>query len=77
MEWQERELQIKIRSEMNITSDSVKVTSVAKKIRENGLKWNGHVTSRGEGHTVVIRRMADAPLPGKRHRGRQKARWKD
>ena len=25
----------------------------------------------------MLRRMSDAPLPGKRRRGRQKTRWKD
>ena len=33
------------------------------------------VETRGEGH--VFRRIADASIPGKRRRGRQKIRWKD
>ena len=35
----------------------------------------GHVKRREEGH--VLRRMLDAPVPGKRRRGRQTAGWKD
>ena len=35
----------------------------------------GHVKRREEGH--VLRRMLDAPVQGKRQRGRQKTRWKD
>ena len=35
----------------------------------------GHVKRREEGH--VLRRMLDAPVPGKRWRGRQTTRWKD
>ena len=48
---------------------------VTKKITEKRLKWYGHVKGRDEGH--VLRRMLDAPVPGKRRRGRQKTRWKD
>ena len=33
------------------------------------------VKRREEGH--VLRRKLDAPMPGKRRRGRQKTRWKD
>ena len=36
---------------------------------------DGHVKRRDEGH--VLRRMLDAPAPGKRRIGRQKTRWKD
>ena len=32
----------------------------------------GHVKRRDEGHVL---RMLDAPVPGKRRRGRQTARW--
>ena len=35
----------------------------------------GHAMRRDEGH--VLRRMLDAPVPGKRRRGRQKTRWND
>ena len=48
---------------------SVKVAPVIKKITEKRLKWCGHVKRREEGH--VLRRMLDAPVPGKRRRGRQ------
>ena len=48
---------------------------VTKKIAEKRLKWYGPVKRRDEGH--VLRRMLDAPVPGKRRRGRQKTRWKD
>ncbi len=47
---------------------------VTKKITEKRLKWYGHVKGRDEGH--VLRRMLDAPVPGKRM-GRQKTRCKD
>ena len=53
---------------------SVKVAPVTTKITEKRLKWYRHVKRRDEGH--VIRRMLDAPVPGKM-RGRQKTRWKD
>ena len=53
---------------------SVKVAQVTKKITEKRLKWYGHVKRRDED---VLRRMVDAPVPGKRRRGRQKTRWKD
>ena len=33
----------------------------------------GHVKRREEGH--VLRRMLEAPVPGKRRRGRQTTRW--
>ena len=33
----------------------------------------GHVKRRDRGH--VLRRMLDAPVPGKRRRGRQTTRW--
>ena len=33
----------------------------------------GHVKRREEGH--ILRRMLDAPVPGKRWRGRQTTRW--
>ena len=35
----------------------------------------GHVKRREEGH--VLSRMLDAPVAGKRWRGRQTTRWKD
>ena len=35
----------------------------------------GHVKRREEGH--VLRRMLDAPVPGKRRKGRQQTRGKD
>ena len=49
---------------------SVKVTSVAKqkKITEKGWSHNGY-EKRQIGH--MLRRMADAPVPGNRRRGRQ------
>ena len=53
---------------------SVKVAPVSK-ITEKRLKWYGHVKRRDEGHT--LRRMLDAPVPGKRRRRKQKSRWKD
>ena len=43
---------------------SVKVAPVTKKMAEKGLKWYGHVRTREEG--CVLRRMLDAPVPGRR-----------
>ena len=48
---------------------SVKVAPVTKKITEKRLKWYGHVKRRAERH--LLRRMLDAPVPGKRRRGRR------
>ena len=39
------------------------------------LKWYGHIKRTEEGR--ILRRMLDAPMLGKRWRGRQKTRWKD
>ena len=38
------------------------------------VKWYGHVKRMDRGHVL---RMLDAPVPGKRRRGRQTTRWKD
>ena len=35
----------------------------------------GHVKRKDEG--LVLRRMLDAPVPGKRRKGRQKTRWRN
>ena len=48
---------------------SVKELTLIKKIAEKRLKWYGHVKRREEGHMLII--MVDAPVPGKRRRGRQ------
>ena len=53
----------------------LQVAPVTKKITEKRLKLYGHVKRRDEWH--VLRRMVDAPVPGKRRRGRQETRWKD
>ena len=42
---------------------------------EKRQNWYGNVKRRDEGH--VLGRMLDAPVPGKRWRGRQKTRRKD
>ena len=57
-----------------IRKEHVKVAPVTKKITEKRLKWYGHVKRRNEVH--ALSRMVDAPVPGKRWRGRQKTRWK-
>ena len=54
---------------------------VAKKITEKRLKRYGHLKRRME-EGYVLRRSsstdkAEASIPGKRRRGRQKTRWKD
>ena len=52
------------------------MTQVTKRITEkNYLKWYGHLKRMDDVH--MLRRMVDAPVPGKRPRGRQKTRWKD
>ena len=54
----------------------VKVAPVTKKITEGRLMWYGHcVKRRDEGD--MLKRMVDAPVPGKSWRGRQKTRRKD
>ena len=63
----------KIRNE-HVTGP-VKIAPVTKTITEKRLKRYRHVQRRDKGH--VLRRMLDAPVPGKRRRGRQKTRWKD
>ena len=50
--------------------EPVKGEPVTHKITETRLKWYGHVKRWDGGH--VLRRMLDAPVPGKRRRGRQK-----
>ena len=67
----------KMKSKKNMTfcERISKVAPVRKKITEKRLKWYGDVKRREEGH--VLRRMLDAPAPGKKHRGRQKTRRKD
>ena len=52
-----------------------KVAPVTKKITEKKLKWYGHVRRRGKGH--VLSRILNAPVPGKRRRGKQNTRRKD
>ena len=54
---------------------SVKVAPVTTKVTEKRLEWYRHVKRMDVGH--MLRRMLDAPVPGKRRRGRQRARWKD
>ena len=66
----------------------MKVAPMTKEITKKRLKWYGHVKDgsrsqpnggcfkrRDEWH--VLRRMLDAPVPGKRRRGRQKTMRKD
>ena len=53
----------------------MKVAPVTKKTTQKRLKWFGHVKKRDEGH--ALRRMLDAPVPGKRRGGRQKTGSKD
>ena len=53
----------------------MKVAPMTKKSTEKRLKWYGHVKRSGEG--LVLRRMLDAPVPGKKLRGRHETRWKD
>ncbi len=48
---------------------------MTKKFTEKRINGYGHVERRHEGH--MLRIILDAPVPGKRRRGRQKTRWKD
>ena len=50
--------------------------SEAKKSMKKKLKWDGH-TYAVEERRACPRRMLDAPVSGKRWRGRQKTRGKD
>ena len=54
---------------------NVKMHQYQERDGEEDRQPGGHVKRREEGH--VLRRMLDAPVPGKRRRGRQKSRWKD
>ena len=48
------------------------MATATKQITEKILKWYRHVKRREEG--CLLKRMADAPVPGKIGRGRQKTR---
>ena len=51
-----------------------KINSYKNYEKDGSFKY-GHVRRRKDGH--ALRRMVDAPVPGKRRRGRPKTRWKD
>ena len=62
-----------IRSKMNtLEGQQLRVVQASKKITEKRLKWYGHVRS-----IIIVRRMLDVDIPGKRRRGRPNLRWKD
>ena len=63
----------KIRNE-HIRS-TVKVEQLGMKMREDRLRWYGHVMSRDQEY--VGRKMMEMELPGKRRRGRPKRRFLD
>ena len=65
----------KIRNE-HITS-TVKVERLGMKMREDRLRWYGHVMRRDQEYEYVGRKMMEMDLPGKRKRGRPKRRFLD
>ncbi|XP_050534488.1 uncharacterized protein LOC126901782 [Daktulosphaira vitifoliae] len=54
---------------------SIDVTSIVDKMRENRLRWFGHVMRREE--LEAIRTVIAMNVEGRRGRGRPKKRWKD
>ena len=51
------------------------VTKITEKAREARFRWLGHVMRREQEH--VLRRVWDAPVEGRRNRGRQRLRLWD
>ena len=54
---------------------TTKVGEISKKVRENRLKWYGHVLRREDEY--VVKRVMGMEVPGKRRRGRPKRWWLD
>ena len=54
---------------------SLKVTPISNKIKENRLRWYGHLKRREPQHPT--RSILELQIPGRRARGRPKMRWKD
>ena len=52
---------------------SIGVASIVDKMRENRLRWLGHVLRREE--TEAVRLVKEMYVDGKRGRGRPKKRW--
>ena len=71
----ESQKQLKSETRNEYVSQSVKLAPVTKKVTEKRLKWYGHVKRRDE--VLVPRRMVDAPVSGRRLRGRQNTWWRD
>ena len=51
------------------------VVCISEKIREQRLRWYGHVMRRED--EMSIKKTLQKPVTGKRLRGRQRKRWKD
>ena len=51
------------------------VTPIEDKMRENRMRWYGHVQRREESH--ITRRVHRINVEGKRNRGRPELRWMD
>ena len=54
---------------------SLKITSISNKIKENRLRWYGHVKRRDENHPT--RKILEFEPTGRRALGRPRTRWKD
>lgn len=65
----------KDRVENRYIRGSIKVTEASKKLKENKLRWYGHIKRRDENE--LVRKMLDMDVQGRRRRGRPKKRWMD
>ena len=48
--------------------------TVVQMAKKNGVRWNGHVFKRDDGH--VLRKVLEFEVKGKRKRGQPKKMWK-
>ncbi|XP_017300796.1 uncharacterized protein LOC108252753 isoform X2 [Diaphorina citri] len=64
----------KIRNEVIVIRNKIKVTEVSKKVQERRMQWYGHVQRREENY--VGKRVERMIVDGNRGKGRPKKRWK-
>ena len=55
--------------------ETAKIRRIGEKLREERLRWFGHVKRREESY--IGRRMMKIEIPGKRTRGRPRRQWND